>query len=168
MLSHGGWDDENFRIKEQGMEAFGGQLPKAVEDRFASIFDEANSRLEVMTVTWSLDHYIPLIEYAEHGHPWILVPYERLVLAGEEELERVLSGLDAEMTGSIRSQLSVASAYASNDLKTTNKGKQLAKWRSRLTDPQIDRILEIVSAFGLDFYTRDLEPDYDRLMQFSS
>jgi hypothetical protein len=45
---------------------------------------------------------------------------------------------------------------------------QLSKWRDRLSDRQIDRILEIANAFGLDFYTDELEPDYERLSKLQT
>ena len=32
-----------------------------------------------------------------------------------------------------------------------------------MKEKQIDRILSIVSAFGLDFYTENLEPDYENI-----
>jgi hypothetical protein len=138
-------------------------MPDQVRDRFAEILGDVSSRLEMMAARWCLDHYIPLIEYAEYGHPWELVPYERLVLEEESEMSRILRVLDAEMTAPVRKQLTVASEYASSDLKTSDSRKQIAKWRSRLSDQQVDCILDVVSAFGLDFYTRELEPDYSRL-----
>jgi hypothetical protein len=44
-----------------------------------------------------------------------------------------------------------------------NMDAQLSKWRESLTEKQIERILSIVSAFGLDFYTEEIEPDYKKI-----
>jgi len=42
--------------------------------------------------------------------------------------------------------------------------RQLSKWRRRLSDRQVDDVLRIVDEVGLsDLYSRELEPDYDRL-----
>ena len=43
---------------------------------------------------------------------------------------------------------------------------QLSKWKEHLTPKQMDDILRIVEIFGLDFYTDELHPDYDRLMKY--
>ena len=49
-------------------------------------------------------------------------------------------------------------------LKVVGKTKeQSAKWKKFLSDEQIKRILSIVSDFGLDFYTEDIEPDYENI-----
>ena len=39
----------------------------------------------------------------------------------------------------------------------------LAGWKKALTGQQIERILEIVNFWGLNFYSDALEPNYDRL-----
>jgi len=166
-LEHGGWAPDQLAHDVGSKEALG-QMPDEVRDRFAEVLGNVSSRLEMMAARWCLDYYIPLIEYADRGHPWTLVSYERLVLDGESEMDRVLSALDVEMTEAVRKQLTVASEYASNDLKTSDRSKQLAKWRSRLSDQQIDRILDIVSAFGLDFHGEKLEPDYDQLARLGA
>ena len=41
--------------------------------------------------------------------------------------------------------------------------KQLSKWKKYLSEKQIQRILKVVSDFGLDFYTEDIEPDYNNI-----
>jgi hypothetical protein len=43
----------------------------------------------------------------------------------------------------------------------TNADDQLSKWKKTLSEEQVERILKIVSDFGLDFYTKDIEPDYN-------
>jgi len=166
-LEHGGWAPDQL-AHDIGSEEAVGQIPDEVRDRFAEVLGNVSSRLEMMTARWCLDYYIPLIEYGDYGHPWVLVSYERLVLDGEGQMNRVLSALDAEMTDDIRNQLTAASAYASSDLTVNDERKQLNKWRSRLSEEQIDQILDIVSAFGLDFYTEELEPDYDQLAQLEA
>ena len=49
------------------------------------------------------------------------------------------------------------------------QGKQhrqsIDQWKSRLTPDQVNRILRVVRDFGMDFYTEDPEPDYDRLQR---
>jgi hypothetical protein len=161
-LEHGGWALDQLPHDVESEEALG-QMPDTVRTRFADVLEDISTRLEMMTARWCLDYYIPLIEYADSGHPWVLVPYERLVLEKKSEMNRILTALDAEATGAVRSQLKVASGYASEDLSTENHMRQLAKWRSRLSEKQISRVLEIVSAFNLDFYTEKVLPNYERM-----
>lgn len=166
-LEHGGWAPDQLIYDIDSEEALG-QIPDNIRNRYRNILDEISTRLGLMTAVWCLDYYVPFVEYARKGHPWVLVPYERLVLDGMSETERILEGVDAKMTDEVRKQLDVASAYASSDLETGNRRKQLSKWQDRLSGDQIDRILEIVTAFGLDFYTKELEPNYKRLSKLQT
>lgn len=161
-LTHGGWDP-NKVVHDLDSDAALGDVPSDLRNEFNDILSSLETRIDVMTAVWCLDYYIPLIRYSDYGYPWILVPYERLVLDGYTEMERVFSYLDAEIPGSLEEKLGAASAYASDDLSVTDDYKQLSKWKAQLSSEHIDRILEIVKAFELDFYTKDLEPDYDQL-----
>ncbi|MCS4122723.1 hypothetical protein [Salinibacter ruber] len=40
------------------------------------------SKEEMLALRWALDYYIPFFVHRDAGHPWILVPYERLVASG--------------------------------------------------------------------------------------
>jgi hypothetical protein len=164
-LEHGGWDAEHLDHPVESSDAFG-QVPPEVRERFSGIFDGVTTRLEVMATVWCLDYYLPLVEHSHGENPWHLVTYERLVLDGRSEMKRVLSSVGAEMTGPIHEQLDEAATYASEDLALRDKQRQLSKWQDRLTQQQVDRVLEIVSAFGLDFYTEDLEPDHGALDRY--
>jgi hypothetical protein len=66
----------------------------------------------------------------------------------------------------MESRLTSASSFAADDFRPEVE-HQLTKWRSDLTSEQIRVVLEVVQAFGLDFYTEDLFPT-DRLFQFQS
>jgi len=125
------------------------------------------SNEEMLALRWALDHYIPFFVHEEAGHPWTLVPYERLVAAGPEELARMFSRLDAEMPPEAADRLSVPSRSAQRTgVYADDVKKQLSKWRRALDPDQVDRILQIAESFDLDFYDDTLEPDYARLMEF--
>ena len=42
-------------------------------------------------------------------------------------------------------------------------GNQLEGWSKKLKPAEVDEILEIVHAFGIEIYTKELEPDYTKL-----
>lgn len=166
-LAHGGWNDESFSSPSDG-HSF--QVPKELQDKFGSVLASIKTKLDEMVAIWCLDYYIPLIHYAPQGYPWVLVPYERLVTRRTEEVSRILNSLGATATESISEQLNEASKSASESLEVRSPQQQLEKWKTQLSDAEIDRVLELVAAFEIDFYSRDTEPDYDRLnkMQLKS
>jgi hypothetical protein len=117
----------------------------------------------VLATMWCLDHYVPLIHHADASYPWVLVPYERMVRRGREELRRITTALDVEVTREMRNQLDEPSGSVRDQLHQDVE-RQLSKWRRRLSDRQVDDVLRIVDEVGLsDLYSRELEPDYDRL-----
>jgi hypothetical protein len=112
---------------------------------------------------WCLDHYVPLIHHADGDYPWVLVPYERMVTRGREELRRVTETLDVEMTPEMRNQLDEPSNSVKDQLHR-DADRQLSKWRRRLSDRKVDEVLQVVDEVGLSsVWTDALEPDYDRL-----
>lgn len=164
-LEHGAWETDQLDRAVDNPEALG-KIPKRLRNEFGTILEAINTRLELMTVVWCLDYYIPLIDHAQGNWPWYLTSYEELVLRGAQEMRRILSGLGAEVTEAIQRQLDEASGYASSDLVIENPEEQLSKWRERLSSEQVDRVLKIVRAFDLDFYTERVEPDYEVLAQY--
>lgn len=164
-LQHGRWDADQLVYNLDTRAAFG-EMPDELYDQHAVLLDSLSTRLEVLAAVWCLDYYLPLIEHRDENPPWILMPYERLVTRGEEELERVLDTLNVSPTGSMLAQLHEPSRSAQGDFRSDSE-QQLSKWRNRLSTAQIDTVERIVSGFGLSqFYSRDLEPDYDALNSY--
>ena len=112
---------------------------------------------EALATIWCLDNYVPLT--SPQKSRWILVPYEKLMMDKTTSIKNI-----ADMCGIVCSKkhmeyIAKPSRVASNDLKAVNI-QQLSKWKNHLSNDQITRILNIVSAFGLDFYTDAVLPDY--------
>lgn len=96
-------------------------------------------------------------------HPWILVPYERLVRHGSQELQRITQALGLEMTTEMKESLPEPSSSVKDTLPD-DRDRQLSKWERRLSSQQIDDILSVADSMGLSvIWTSDLEPNYDRL-----
>ena len=119
---------------------------------------------EILAVSWCLDNYVPLS--LPKPHPWTMVIYEKLINEGEKEIIRLFNEI-GEKDRSIR-----AIRFLKKPSKLTqkselnivkNEDKQLSKWKKSLSEKQIDRILKIVDDFGLDFYTENIEPDYQKI-----
>jgi phosphopantothenate synthetase len=98
----------------------------------------------------------------------VLAPYERLVTRGTDDLDRIAGALDIEVTPEMQDSLRSPSSSVTDQLHRDAE-KQLSKWRRKLSEEQVDRILQIVEQVGLSrFYTDALEPNYDRLNRCQS
>lgn len=122
--------------------------------------EQATYREEILAAIWSLDNYIPLNSSSRSSYT--VVPYEKLVTQGASTMEYIFSEIGIKFSDKYTKHLTKPSKVASKDLKTVS-GHQLAKWKKDLSKDQINRILDMVSAFGLELYNDRLEPDYKKL-----
>ncbi len=129
--------------------------------QFSDILGRITSLEEALSGTWCLEYFAPLV--TPKPHPWLLVTYEKLVRDGEVELQRVFKALEFDVPDDAKRHLRIPSFTTRAGSSVEGKEDQLALWKERLSRQQIRKILDVVSAFGLDFYTEELEPDYDRL-----
>jgi len=125
---------------------------------------EIKTREEIIAASWCLDNYVPLS--CPKPYPWTIVTYEKLMKDGIGEINRLFNEIgERHVRRSAYKHLKIPSNVTQkNDKKVvSNLDLQLSKWKESLTEKQIERILSIVSAFGLDFYTEEIEPDYDKI-----
>jgi hypothetical protein len=125
------------------------------------------SKEEILATIWCLDNLIPL-SYRK-PHTWMTIVYEKLVKQGKQEIIKILNGLGEENNHEqILQSLKIPSGLAQKEDKkfVTDANIQLSKWKQKLSEKQIQKILKIVKDFELDFYTDDLEPDYEMLENF--
>ena len=90
-------------------------------------------------------------------------------MARKEEIVKILDEIgEKESNEQILQNLKVPSGLAQKDDKDiiSKADKQLSKWKEKLSEKQIERILRIVRDFELDFYTDKIEPYYDKLKNF--
>jgi hypothetical protein len=136
MLRHGSWTDaskEGIGAREF-VEPAGG-LPPALRDPFEPIFERIETRTEALATLWCIDHYVPLVHHADGSYPWMLIPYERLVARGREELCRVADALNIETTREMEEMFDEPSSSVRDELHESAE-RQLSKWRRRLSGEQ--------------------------------
>jgi len=161
-LRHEGWDPDRLVNDLDSRDAFGA-MPDQVYEQHADIFELVTTRFEIMTAVWCLDYYFPLLGDEDSTPSWILLPYERLVTRGRNELRRVTEALGIEMTSEMKGQFDEPSTSVRDQLHQDAE-RQLSKWRRCLSDDQIESVLRIVNQLGLSqFYSEALEPNYEAL-----
>jgi hypothetical protein len=166
MLRHGSWTDDEKGIEDQQFADPPGGLPASLQDPFGPILEGIETRTEALATLWCIDHYVPLVQQTNGSYPWLLVPYERLVARGREELHRVADALDIETTREMEAMFDEPSSSVRDELHVSAE-RQLSKWRRRLSAEQVSAILSIVEEAGLShLYTDALEPNYDVMNEY--
>lgn len=157
-----GWNDVSAQDKNQEESPiYIKHLPESVQDTFAPVLDRISTPAEVLATTWCLDYYLPLMYSA--SQPWLLLPYERLVISGREELQRLANALEFEVTEDMIRHLYTPSLTA-RDRFEEDAEMQLSKWKHSLTTRQIDDILQVVEDVGLStIYDDSVKPNFYRL-----
>jgi hypothetical protein len=119
---------------------------------------------EVAALAWCTRYHAPLM--SSKPYPFILVCYESLVRNGEREVTRLADAWDIPDKDKLLARLSVPSDTSTSSSQVVKGKDPLAGWCNRLNDDQVNNILSVLEIFGMDFYSAELEPDYDRLAAF--
>lgn len=118
---------------------------------------------EKLAITWGFDYYVPLKFI--HKNNYHLLFYEHIVRNGREALLPVCKQLGVDSTG-----FDIVSLLNKNSMTTKLEEHgvtkdPISKWKSRLSQEQVERILTIADAFGLNFYDTHAEPDMEKFEQ---
>jgi hypothetical protein len=124
------------------------------------ILDGLTTKEEYFAARWCMDHYAPFS--LDRPYPFLTVSYEKLVIEGDRYIDEIFGHCDVSLPDWVRDEIKSPSAKVSAEFSSSPKNI-LMRWKDMLSEKQIDRVLRVVEDFGLDFYTRDLEPDYDRM-----
>jgi len=144
------------------------QVPSftAAYPQFDAVLEYLVTEEEFLTAAWCMQYYAPLA--LPQPHPFQLVTYERLVCDGIQELVRLFQNWGIELPESTSVWVEAPSMTTKRHSGLRRIADPLKGWRKALTDDQVRSILRVVEAFELDFYSEDLEPDYQRLHDLSS
>lgn len=133
-----------------------------VESMLRKIGMKENEKTEKdLAITWCEDTFTALSSPKKGS--WILVIYETLVTGGGPEIKRIFDAIGIKMSLAALKKFGQPSKTTSKDSYLRINKDPLAGWRDRLTQKQIQRILDIVKSYGLDFYSEALTPNYDLL-----
>ena len=107
---------------------------------------------EMLAAMWGIDNFIPLS--LPKPYPWITIAYEKLVKEEKSEVTRIFNKIgEINIPQSVMKRLKEPSMLTlGSDRKVISDAeKQLSKWKKMLSEKQVERILNIVNDFGLDF-----------------
>jgi len=117
---------------------------------------------EIFAAQWAMQHRTVFDQM--RGQPFHLCAYERCMVDGVEEVERVLDHWKLQRTAELESMLRKPSTKASDTLQS-DAIAQLESWTRRLDPAVARRMTDVLDRFGLDFYGTDPLPNYDRLAE---
>lgn len=130
--------------------------PRLVEDYLGPHLDlirGAVSIEEKHAVIWSVSNLVPLKQF--HSKEWKVVYYEDLCTQPESELPGIFEVIGHRPSSplvDIIHQPSQTTRFGSAVVNGTDK---IEHWKKKLSRSQIDKILRIVQAFGLDYLYGD-------------
>jgi hypothetical protein len=129
----------------------------------ASVFERIEAHEELLAFEWAVQNYVSLSYPAPL--PWYLTTYERMVMEGPKEIQRISQFLGVSLDKAVEN-MKDPSATASGD--TTGSYRQrLTKWKDRLQPNQADRVLRVAHDVGITCYTEDPTPDDMKLPRHS-
>jgi len=154
-LNHGGWghlNDENTSLSD----TLAAEFP-----HLRRVYNGLDTIEEFLAFKWAVRTRVPLSQPTPH--PWCLTTYERLVVVGEQEVERIFSCLGEPTPEGAVTRLDRPSATAGETPNVRKGESRLDGWTEQLTPEQVNRILQTVRAVGVTCYDESLTPDEEAL-----
>jgi len=140
--------------------------PKLVEDFLREKMDvirEAVSPEEKHAIIWCITNLIPLKQFQKDELNIFF--YEHLCTQPHEEITRLFQSIQLDYGSALFNTLKTPSTTARPTSAIVVGEDNLSRWQNRLRSRQIDKILGVVEAFGLEhLYGDSLTPQMDRLL----
>jgi hypothetical protein len=132
-------------------------------DNIIKKLKKIETKEEILAAAWCLDYIVPL--NVKKPFPWKIIFYEELVKNGRKIAEDLLNKLGEEkIINTVVNSLNKPSMVAPKGTsKVIKSDEQLKKSRKTLSDKQINRIIKLVNEFGIDFYSKKIEPDHNKI-----
>lgn len=119
---------------------------------------------ELAAMGWCLRYHGVL--KSESPQDFVVVSYEALVRNGKEELARIYDAWGQPLSQEVVDALERPSDTSTSTSFIVQGKDPLAAWQHYLTDEQVNNVMKVIEVFELDFYSRELEPDYKKLAEF--
>ena len=145
-MEHGAWDEltPSFVHHPLLFEHF---------PRLVSVFESLNKPEEILAFNWAIQNWVPLS--TSYRDRWVTVTYEQLIEQPEEEVDRVFDELGKQTPEAAYRMLNVPSATT---VSSNSHEQQLSKWKRKLNNDQVNRVLSVVHGTGITGYTEEVLP----------
>jgi hypothetical protein len=137
---------------------------KAFFDRYPQFREYVASleqQEEWMAAHWCIHTYVPLM--LPRPWPFLLTTYEQATKDPEREFGRLFEAWRLAVPADLVERAARPSGTTDRGSRFAAGGDARGGWKRLLSDDQARRILRVVQAFGLDFYTDERMPDAERL-----
>lgn len=132
-------------------------LIKAYLEPYLNIINNADTFIKKNACLWCIQNLIPLRTMEDNE--WLITTYERLFLNLRSEFGRILKYINPDLNlknYKIKNLISMQTYQNSAIIKRKNP---LKAWQEKLSNDQINEILEIVESFSLDdIYNKNFLP----------
>lgn len=136
--------------------------------RLAQAVLEQGSPFQQCVLEWCLDNLHPLSVWRER--PWLTLSYEELILRPREMTKLLCERLRLPKPERMLNVLRLPSRTASIDsrrvVQTEGPERLVARWRERVDKAEIERMDELLTAFGVDAYTANSPYPAESLCHF--
>lgn len=130
----------------------------------AAILDSLGTPVEFSAALWCMQTLSPLL--LAPPRPILVVTYEMLVRDPTQELAKVFRTWNLPIPEGLKAAAGRWSATTNRASVPGGSADPRTSWQTQLTNEQVESILRVVHAFGIDFYSDATEPDLQRLERF--
>jgi hypothetical protein len=129
---------------------------------FVDMIRAARTPVQQHAMMWCVENLVPLLQLSDNAD-WVFCTYEELYCRPEAETERILNHLRLRKTWFTRRAIKRVTMVTRPESALVLKRNPLIEWQQQLSTRDIDTILSIVEAFGIQLYSEDVMPDLSKL-----
>jgi hypothetical protein len=113
------------------------------------LVQDARTAAQKHALVWCISNLVPLQQFARQD--WHVIFYENLIVQPEVEIPQLFQAVGQTYKQSVFTTLARPSSTVTVDSAVMHGHDKVSQWQKKLTTRQIDDILAIVAAFGLDY-----------------
>jgi len=156
-LAHGKWRDvtkDNPDVVED--------VGRVIQDhpRWRSTWAACTTQEEVLAFIWGMRTALPLTRSKRSR--WCVITYEGLVEQPDVEVDRLFEDLDHSPPKEIWNRIATPSTMTQSESNVATGKNPLETWTRRLSQGQVEQILDVVHDMGIHAYTEKLRPQNGR------
>lgn len=125
--------------------------------RYNHIWKKVNSKEEYLAALWAIKTKYVLENTDKHSR-WLTLHYETLISDYINQIDRIQKFLKVQFAETVLSNKNKPSYSSINKRQPICEALQLRKWKTVLSESQINLIMGTVEKFGIELYDTNLMP----------